>query len=88
MDKLSLTSDKSAANEDALVYEPSLEYAQNLDTSLPSLRSHFSIPPFKSGEAIYLCGNSLGLLPKATPGLISQELNVWATRCRYLTQGC
>jgi kynureninase len=29
---------------------------------------------------IYLCGNSLGLQPKGTHALISEELKIWATR--------
>ncbi|GAA5829962.1 hypothetical protein JCM3766R1_006717 [Sporobolomyces carnicolor] len=32
-----------------------------------------------SRPAVYLAGNSLGLMPKSTPGLIQQELSVWAT---------
>ncbi|GAA5994462.1 hypothetical protein JCM5350_007044 [Sporobolomyces pararoseus] len=31
-------------------------------------------------SAVYLAGNSLGLMPKTTPELIQQELNVWASR--------
>ncbi|KAI9106257.1 pyridoxal phosphate-dependent transferase [Phlyctochytrium arcticum] len=31
------------------------------------------------GEAIYFCGNSLGLLPKSTRAMIDQELDVWAS---------
>ncbi|GAA6013965.1 hypothetical protein JCM11491_003471 [Sporobolomyces phaffii] len=36
--------------------------------------------PKANGEdaAIYLAGNSLGLMPKSTPQLIQQELSVWA----------
>lgn len=29
----------------------------------------------------YLCGNSLGLLPKRAKKLIEEELEVWSTRC-------
>lgn len=32
-------------------------------------------------ESVYLAGNSLGLMPKRTPELLSQELHVWSTRC-------
>ena len=32
-------------------------------------------------ESVYLAGNSLGLMPKRTPELLSQELQVWSTRC-------
>lgn len=30
--------------------------------------------------AVYLAGNSLGLMPKATPELIRQELSEWAAK--------
>ncbi|KAI5815212.1 pyridoxal phosphate-dependent transferase [Pyronema omphalodes] len=33
-----------------------------------------------SDPSIYLCGNSLGLQPKRTRGLLSEELSIWATR--------
>jgi kynureninase len=29
-------------------------------------------------ESIYLCGNSLGLLPKATKGYLDEQLEKWA----------
>ena len=29
----------------------------------------------------YLCGNSLGLLPKRAKKLVEEELEVWGTRC-------
>lgn len=29
-------------------------------------------------ESIYLCGNSLGLLPKATKGFIDDQLTKWS----------
>lgn len=32
-------------------------------------------------DAVYLAGNSLGLMPKRTPELLSEELHVWSTRC-------
>jgi kynureninase len=30
--------------------------------------------------AVYLCGNSLGLLPRETPTLLNQELQVWSQK--------
>ncbi|GAA5963018.1 hypothetical protein JCM8115_002591 [Rhodotorula mucilaginosa] len=40
-------------------------------------------PPTGTGdgeqESVYLAGNSLGLMPKRTPELLSQELQVWST---------
>ena len=53
---------------------------------LAHLRLQFNIPSkSKVGgtgdeQCIYLCGNSLGLLPRTTPDLISQELKVWADK--------
>ncbi len=54
-----------------------LKEAQTLDENdkLSHLRSDFFVPENKT----YLCGNSLGLLPKQTQILINQELQVWAS---------
>lgn len=35
-------------------------------------------------EAVYLCGNSLGLLPKITKQLVNEELDVWSRRSELL----
>lgn len=63
-----------------------------LDTEFPTFRDEFVIPTFGSlgitapdsfsedSEAIYFCGNSLGLLPKKTRGAVTDELNAWAAR--------
>ncbi|HAN30099.1 MAG TPA: kynureninase [Myxococcales bacterium] len=57
----------------------SLAAAQGLDAQDPSWREHFWVPPTASGdECIYLCGNSLGLQPKRTRQLVSEELDDWA----------
>lgn len=32
------------------------------------------------GELVYLCGNSLGLLPKKARTLMQEELDVWSKR--------
>ena len=58
----------------------SLEYARKLDAQDPlhDLRERFYLPSQKNGEPfIYLCGNSLGLQPKATKELVLQELSDW-----------
>jgi kynureninase len=35
---------------------------------------------------VYLCGNSLGLLPKRTRRLVNEELDVWSHKCvRWLS---
>jgi len=66
-------------------------FARFLDSrdELAHLRDEFNLPnqPAPKGaqagpeKAIYLCGNSLGLMPKRTKALIDQELEVWSDRC-------
>lgn len=55
-------------------------YAASLDTSdeLSNFRSKFHIPQVNQQDAIYLCGNSLGLQPKSVEGTIKIELEDWA----------
>ncbi|KXS11948.1 kynureninase [Gonapodya prolifera JEL478] len=69
-----------------------VKLAKLLDEADPivTLRKEFDIPLIKDvanaksdegeQESIYLCGNSLGLLPKGTKTLISQELDSWSRR--------
>lgn len=67
------------------------EHAHRLDRrdELAEYRALFEIPSVRglkgehtaggSGEScVYLCGNSLGLMPKATRGAVLQELDDWA----------
>jgi kynureninase len=58
-----------------------LEAAKELDKEDPLawFREKFYVPLGSDGhsEKIYLCGNSLGLMPKATEKLINEELTVW-----------
>ncbi len=57
------------------------EYArqQDRDDALGQFRERFHVPPGPDGQpVIYFVGNSLGLMPKATRGLIEQELDDWA----------
>jgi kynureninase len=58
-----------------------LAEAQALDAAdeLRSYRERFLIPPVPGaeGESIYLCGNSLGLQPKALKEEMLQELEDW-----------
>ena len=59
-------------------------FARELDAADPLARTRelFHIPPAGAeaggGDVIYMVGNSLGLQPKATRGLIEQELEDWA----------
>lgn len=69
----------------------SLEQAKELDKKHPTYKDDFFIPTFeslginndkfaKSTESIYLCGNSLGLMPKQTSTAINNELKAWSMR--------
>ena len=62
-------------------YKIGLDFAKQQDAldELSHYRQQFHIPKDKDGnELIYLCGNSLGLQPKATKAYINQELDDWA----------
>lgn len=62
-------------------YENSLAFAQKMDQIDPikAIRDEFSIPKMANGEnEIYLCGNSLGLMPKRAAEYVKRELNQWA----------
>ncbi len=52
--------------------------ARDAADPLAALRSEFLIPPHASGEQVYLCGNSLGLQPRATRQAVLDELDDWA----------
>lgn len=49
-------------------------------------RAEFELPLTKEcggegeGEAIYFCGNSLGLLSKRARALVVEEMDVWSKR--------
>lgn len=49
----------------------------DLDDKFSSFRNKFFIPKHNGKDAIYFCGNSLGLQPKSTKFLIQQELEDW-----------
>ena len=59
--------------------EQDLNQAQTLDREdvLAKFRNYFFIPQIDGKDSIYLCGNSLGLMPKQTPQYIDQELEDW-----------
>ena len=62
-------------------FDPHERFARHLDSidDLAHLRGRFAIPRMASGEdSIYLCGNSLGLMPKRTGELLARELEDWA----------
>lgn len=61
-------------------FEPTLEYAQYQDDVdiLFSFRERFHFPQHEGKDALYFCGNSLGLQPKSTAYLFEKELGDWA----------
>ncbi|RKR83090.1 kynureninase [Mucilaginibacter gracilis] len=61
-------------------YQNTLAFAQQLDEQdeLAPLREKFIIPQHAGKDMIYLCGNSLGLQPRATATFIAEQLNNWA----------
>jgi kynureninase len=58
----------------------SRQLAKELDDSdkLSTYRNKFFMPQHSKHDAIYLCGNSLGLQPKHTADYFKQELEDWA----------
>jgi len=67
-------------------YQNTLSFAQQADRNDPLVRfrDQFIIPQHNGKDMIYLCGNSLGLQPKATAGVINQQLNNWS---KYAVEG-
>jgi kynureninase len=60
-------------------YQNSLEFASQLDEQDPlkDFQSQFLIPQHNGKDAIYFCGNSLGLQPKAARKYLDDQLNNW-----------
>lgn len=61
-------------------FKNTAEYARELDKKDPlaPFKKEFHFPTDENGEEkIYLCGNSLGLQPKATEAYVNQELKDW-----------
>ncbi|RYY36931.1 MAG: kynureninase [Sphingobacteriaceae bacterium] len=63
-------------------YQFTYEYATQLDEqdTLKHFRNEFLIPQHNGKDAIYLCGNSLGLQPVSASKFIADELNVWQNK--------
>lgn len=61
-------------------FEYSESFAREMDAkdSLAHLRSRFHFPKVNGKEAIYFCGNSLGLQPKTVKDYLEKELSNWA----------
>ena len=61
-------------------FEYTESFARELDEkdSLSHFRYRFHFPKVNGKEAIYFCGNSLGLQPKSVKDHLEKELNNWA----------
>ena len=62
-------------------YRSDEAYASEMDARDPlrGYRDRFCLPARADGSpVIYLCGNSLGLQPKATRDFVNEELDAWA----------
>ncbi|HOZ51224.1 MAG TPA: kynureninase [Chitinophagaceae bacterium] len=68
-------------NADDKAYKATRNYAREMDDAdtLSKYRNRFIIPQHNGKDAVYLCGNSLGLQPKGVKDYFDQELNDWAT---------
>lgn len=62
-------------------HSTALAYAKKMDRNDPlrSYRSQFYFPKHNGKNTIYLCGNSLGLQPKAVKAALNYELDHWKT---------
>ncbi|TWR26104.1 kynureninase [Mucilaginibacter achroorhodeus] len=62
-----------------MIYQDTIEFAQLQDEQdeLRSFRDEFMFPKHNGEKAIYLCGNSLGLQPRAAGEYIKQQLVNW-----------
>ncbi len=60
-------------------FQATAEFATSLDKQDPlrEFRDEFLIPQHNSEPCVYLCGNSLGLQPKATADSVMLELEDW-----------
>lgn len=60
-------------------FENSLAFARRMDKNDPlrSFRKEFYIPKVNGKDSIYLCGNSLGLQPRAVEKHIMTEIEDW-----------
>ncbi|MEZ5047376.1 MAG: kynureninase [Chitinophagaceae bacterium] len=62
-------------------YKLTMQYAREMDDAdkLNVYRKQFLFPKYKGKDAIYFCGNSLGLQPQKAKEYVLQELNDWAS---------
>ena len=62
-----------------MIYQNTLAFAESLDAGdgLKHFRDEFLIPQHNGKDAIYLCGNSLGLQPVSAQKYLAAQLNSW-----------
>ncbi|WP_162343471.1 MULTISPECIES: kynureninase [Cyclobacterium] len=63
-------------------YELTLDFAKEMDEKDPlkGFRKQFFLPKKKGKTALYFCGNSLGLQPRAVSAYIAKDLEKWAAK--------
>ena len=63
-------------------FKNTLDFAKSLDEAdgLSQFRAQFIFPKQNEKEFIYLCGNSLGLQPKRTKEIVSEQLDHWGNK--------
>ena len=59
--------------------DPAYARSQDANDPLSKFREKFHLPLNNGKNAVYFCGNSLGLEPKETKQLVLQELEDWAS---------
>jgi len=64
---------------DQIRFEGNKAFALEMDSKdeLRNFRNQYHIPKKEGKDAIYFCGNSLGLQPKNAEGLVENEMNRW-----------
>ena len=64
---------------DQIRFEGNKAFALEMDSKdeLRNFRDQYYIPQKEGKDAIYFCGNSLGLQPKEAAGLVENEMNRW-----------
>lgn len=62
-----------------MIYQDTLEFAESLNArdELKHFRNEFLIPRHEGRDAIYLCGNSLGLQPVSAQKYLEAQLDSW-----------
>ncbi|MDN3585708.1 kynureninase [Pedobacter aquatilis] len=67
-------------------FENNLAFAKGQDAAdvFKDFRAEFLFPKHKGNDFIYLCGNSLGLQPKAVKQVLNNQLDNWAN---YAVEG-